>query len=395
VRRPAGGRPVVPPFPEPSPDRSRPTPQHARPAAQAPSAPSAPAAVQTPPSEIRLPDTPAEVAATQRRPAAPEHQQPAHQQQPQAQPPARAQQPRQAQQQPTQQQPAPQQRGERRAADLFRPAPDNGAGYGYATNGNDPYTDTPFGVVGTAGGGGPWTGFGTPDEGEEYLGPFLPPAPLTRPTRDQSRLVLGIVAGVVVVLLAVALWSLRDFGSSSGEAGSVTPVPSTTRPSPTASASADPSASAEPSATPTPTVKPVVDGVLALDPLGDNEENDALVSRAFDDDPGTAWRSSQYRTQSFGGLKTGLGLALKLEERATVTEVDVDTRGSDGVLELRIADGPDFEGSTVIASAPISDGKAVLKPSTPIASQYLILWVTRLPEVDGQGQLFVSEIQLR
>ncbi|WP_088287510.1 protein kinase family protein [Kineosporia sp. A_224] len=378
VRRPAGGRPVVPPFPEPSPDRSRPAPHHARPAAHQPSAP---AAVQTPPAEIRLPQTPAPVSAA---PSAPAASRPSALPQPQQQP------------QHAQQQPAPE-RVQRRAADLFQPAADNGAGYGYATNGTDPYSDAPFGVVGTAGGGGPWTGFGKADEGEEYLGPFLPPAPLTRPTRDQSRLVLGIVAGVVVVLLAVALWSLRDFGSGGDEAGGVTPVPSTSGPSvPTPSSGPSSSVSPSPSTSPTASsAPPVIDGVRALDPLGDDEENDALVSRAVDGDPDTAWRSSQYKTQSFGGLKDGLGLALKLEERATVTEVDIDTRGSDGVLELRLADGPDFEGSTVIASAPISDGRAVLRPTTPIASQWLILWVTRLPEVDGQGQLFVSDIQLR
>ena len=282
------------------------------------------------------------------------------------------------------------------AADLFTPAPGNGAGYTYPDANGDPYDTMPFGVLGTSGRGGPWSGLGKADDHEEYLGPFLPPAPLTRPTQDQSRLVLGIVAGVVVVLLVFALWSLRDFGSP-GEA-TVTPLPSVSTSGPaTASVSPNPSVSAStPATTPsTPAATPVVDGLRALDPQGDDTENDQLVSNAADGNPDTAWRTAQYKTQAFGGLKKGLGLAIKLGERAPVAEVDVDTRGSDGVVELRIADGPDVEGSTVIATGTVSDGRLVLEPERPIATEWLILWVTRLPDVNGSGQFFVSEIKLR
>lgn len=78
-----------------------------------------------------------------------------------------------------------------------------------------------------------------------------------------------------------------------------------------------------------------------------------------------------------------------------MSEVDIDTRGNDGVVELRISDGPDFEGSTVIATGTVSDGRLVLKPERPIATEWLIVWVTRLPAVNGSGQFFVSEIKLR
>jgi putative peptidoglycan lipid II flippase len=278
-------------------------------------------------------------------------------------------------------------------ADLFRPASDNGAGY--AGPGNEPPgSDAPFGVVGTVGRSGPWTGFGRPDDGEEYLGPFLPPAPLTRPTRDQSRLVLLVVAGVVVAVLGVALWSLRDFGASNGDVVLPAPSASTAPPSPTATASGSPSASTSASPT-TPAVKPVVVGLRALDPLGDDEENDALVSRAFDGDPGTAWRSSRYKTQLFGGLKDGLGIAVRLEERAPVAEVTIDSRGSDGIVELRVSGEPTFEGSSVVATGNVENGKVVLRPTRPISTEFLVLWITRLPQVDGQGQMFVSEIAVK
>ncbi len=276
--------------------------------------------------------------------------------------------------------------------DLFRPASDTGSGYDDRRRGIEPPDlDAPFGVVGTAGRSGPWTGFGRPSDGEEYLGPFLPPAPLTRPTDDQSRLVLVVVAVVVVVGLGVALWSLRDFGAGSD---GVLPTPSASTVAPTASPTASPSASASVSAPP-PAVKPVVAGLRALDPLGDQEENDGLVSRAFDSDPGTAWRSSRYKTQLFGGLKDGLGIAVQLEEPAPVTEVTVDSQGSDGIVELRINTEPTFDGSNVVATGTVQDGKVVLRPTRPVTTEFLLLWVTRLPQVDGQGQMFVSEITLK
>jgi hypothetical protein len=278
------------------------------------------------------------------------------------------------------------------AADLFTPSPTNGAGYSYPGARDDPYETMPFGAVGTV--RGPWAGLGKADDHEEYLGPFLPPAPLTRPTKDQSRLVLAIVAGAVVVLLIVALWSLRDFGSPGDT--TVTPLPSVSTSAPTTPAPSPSVSASTPAATPsTSTAVPVVDGLRALDPLGDNEENDQLVSNAADGNPQTEWRTARYNTQAFGGLKTGLGLAIKLGERAPVAEVDIDTRGNDGVVELRVADGPDFEGSSVIATGTVTDGRLVLKPERPIATEWLIVWVTRLPDVNGSGQFYVSEIKLR
>ncbi len=262
--------------------------------------------------------------------------------------------------------------------------------------------DAPFGAVGAAAGGGPWAGLGHAEEGEEYLGPFLPPAPLTRPPQDQSRLVLLIVAAVVVLGLLVALWSLRDFGGEDEAGGLVTtPGPTASAPQSTAPQStapqespSPPASGTQPSATPSGPA-PAIAGVRALDPLGDQEENDAIATRAIDGEPGTAWRSSRYKSQLFGGLKDGLGLAVQLEDTATVRQVLVASRGSDGVVELRVADGPDVEGSTVVATANVEGGKAVLTPATPVTSRYLLLWVTRLPEVDGEGQMFVSEIELR
>lgn len=277
-------------------------------------------------------------------------------------------------------------------SDLFTPATERARAAGAA------HDDRPFGVVGTTAGGGPWTGLGRPHDGEEYLGPFLPAAPLTRPPQDQSQFVLVVVGAVVVLGLIIALWSLRDFGEPD-RSPVVTPAPAASvTPTPSVSA-AEPSAtpSPTPTATPTPSVAAEIAGLRALDPLGDGEENDELVSRAADGDPDTAWRSSTYRTVEFGGLKDGLGIAVQLDRAAPVTEVRVSTggEGSGGTVQLRTATEPAFDGSTVVAEGTIEDGKVVLRPAEPVTTEFLVVWVTRLPEVDGEGQMFVSEITVR
>jgi len=75
--------------------------------------------------------------------------------------------------------------------------------------------------------------------------------------------------------------------------------------------------------------------------------------------------------------------------------VTVDSQGSDGIVELRINTEPTFDGSNVVATGTVQDGKVVLRPTRPVTTEFLLLWVTRLPQVDGQGQMFVSEITLK
>jgi hypothetical protein len=239
-----------------------------------------------------------------------------------------------------------------------------------------------------------WGGSGAAGPPEEPVGPFGPPVPTSRPPRDQTRLVIV----VLVALLVVGTWwagrTVFDFRGTPLVAGT---TPGVTTPSATTPA---------PTRTPTPTVStrgrprtppPEIAGVQALDPEGDGGENSSSAPRAIDSEPGTAWRSERYNSPEFGGIKSGVGLLVALEGSPVVTSVLLDAPGSDGTVELRTAEGPGLDDSTVVATAPVDGGRVTLTPAKPVTTRYLVLWFTRLPRAaeSGDRRVFVNEIDVR
>lgn len=243
------------------------------------------------------------------------------------------------------------------------------------------------------------TDIGIPVESEDTLVPFVAPVPMQRPPEEQSRFVITVVVGFVAMVLVVAAFSLRNFGSSV-EALTPDPTPTLSTSGPTiATASAPATASASPStsppATPSASATPDITGIQALDPQGDGSENDARTGSAIDRNPDTEWKSNHYATASFAELKDGLGLALRMGDETPVQQVTVEVRGSGGAVELRTASGPGLDGSAVVATAEIDGGHVALTPARPVTSRWLVVWFTKLPKVGSRYQLFVSEIGVR
>jgi len=238
-----------------------------------------------------------------------------------------------------------------------------------------------------------WGGSGGAGPPEEPVGPFGPPVPTSRPPRDQTRLVIV----VLVALLVIGTWwagrTVFDFRG--------TPLVAGTTPGATASAAVTPTPTR--TAAPTPstggrprTPPPEIAGVQALDPEGDGSENSSSAPRAIDSEPGTAWRSERYNSPEFGGIKSGVGLLVALEDSAVVTSVLLDAPGSDGTVELRTAEGPGLDDSTVVATAPVEGDRVTLTPAKPVTSRYLVLWFTRLPRSEsGDRRVLVNEIDVR
>jgi hypothetical protein len=251
-----------------------------------------------------------------------------------------------------------------------------------------------------------WSLFGEPAPQEEPLGPFMPPAQISRPPHDQTRLVLAVVAGLVVLGLVLALLALWKMGSPSPlVAGSRGAAPSFTSsatasaaaapppgsPSASASGTASASASGTASASASGGVADI-NGIQAIDPQGDGNENGASAEKAIDGDPATNWRSDRYQSATFGGLKKGLGLYLELQP-GVVTSVTVSMPGTGGAVELRSASGPGLDSSAPIATATAQSGTAVLRPAQPVTTDKLLLWFTELPQQSfGEYRLVVSEI---
>jgi hypothetical protein len=215
-----------------------------------------------------------------------------------------------------------------------------------------------------------------------------------------------VVAGIVALGLILAVFSLRGLFGGPGPVVQPSPLIPTTTPaatrssaaaapapsaSPSAAASGSPSAGASPSPSGTPAE---ISGVQAIDPQGDGDESGSSADHAIDGDASTTWRSDRYQSASFGGLKDGLGLFLQLTGDS-VTSVTVSMSGRGGRVELRTANGPGLDSSTVVATAEAHDGRAVLTPARPVTGGPLLLWFTELPQQDsGEYRLVVSEISL-
>jgi hypothetical protein len=203
-----------------------------------------------------------------------------------------------------------------------------------------------------------------------------------------------ILAVLLVVVSVVAFRQLLNFHPAAliTAGGGAPATPPGAKPS--ASASATPSTSTRPS----PSASPVaIAGVQALDPNGDESENNDLAARAIDGDSDSAWRSERYDNAQFGGIKNGVGLEVDLGDPVRVSTVTLTGPGSGGLVELRSSDSPDYDGSSRIARGRIDgSGRVTLSPGKAVTTRYLILWFTRAPQQsNGENRVIVDEIDVR
>jgi hypothetical protein len=240
----------------------------------------------------------------------------------------------------------------------------------------------------------PWVG----SEGDPALDPragSVLPAGASR--RAGGRRPAGAGTGVAVVLVmgafvvATLVYAL-DRVQNAGDTASPGPVVTET-----VQPSVEPSTTLPPPPPPPPDAPTLVSpaGVQALDPQGDGEENDQDAPRAIDGDPASSWQTSRYNSQDFGRLKTGLGLVFDLGAPADVGAVTITAPGAGGSYEVRVAAGPSFDGSTVIATGQTGDAPVVLEPETPVTTQFVVVWFTALPQIDGEFRAAVSEVQVQ
>jgi hypothetical protein len=241
-----------------------------------------------------------------------------------------------------------------------------------------------------------WTPADVPPDPLETTGPFPLVIPQERPPEEQSRFVIFAVAGVVLLVLLVAVFSVRGlFASDDDGDGAASPAPSLGTPSGGA-----PSPSGPAPSTPQPSVSlpsfagPQIAAVRALDPEGDGDEDTRRTPRAVDGDPETTWRSQQYNSAEFGGLKDGVGLSLRLQQPAVVRTVQLDVKQAGGTVEIRTGDTPDVSKSTVVATQDISGEQVTVTTQGATAKPYVILWFTSLPKDGGKYRIEVSEVRV-
>jgi serine/threonine protein kinase len=122
----------------------------------------------------------------------------------------------------------------------------------------------------------------------------------------------------------------------------------------------------------------VVHAVTAYDPFGDQQEHDSQLPNLIDNNPNTTWSTDRYNSESFGGLKSGVGVELHFSS-TQVSKIQISNISSDAQIQIYVAqDEPNrFEGwQTPLASTTTSEN--VNLNITPTQGSVLLIWITKL-----------------
>ena len=231
------------------------------------------------------------------------------------------------------------------------------------------------------------------DDAEPPL-PMLPASTAQAPSRDQSKLVVMIVATFVALSMLVAYCGTRSLGD-------VISLPKST-PQRTATVSAPPVPVAPPDAGQPGSTAPAGGQPIAVlsatgfDPEGDGNEKNTQAPRVYDGNPATAWTSEGYGSADFGGLgKKGLGVRLDLGQPTSVSQVSIDLDNGPVDVTVYAAPQASLEGATVIGTTSAASGRVQLNAASAMPNaQYVIVWFTKLAPDGGRFRASISEIAL-
>jgi hypothetical protein len=215
-----------------------------------------------------------------------------------------------------------------------------------------------------------------------------------KPVKDASRrrkLAFGVtvlVVAAVCILAWVGMMLISFFQSDPKSTG-----PTVNVAAPSASPTAPPPVQAPvpaPVQTPAVGVTAIPSGVSVYNPDG-NGDNPGRAKYAIDGDPGTVWRTDQYR-QQLPALKSGVGLLVSFPSAINLSQVKIDADSPGTKVEIRAADSnnPDLASTRVIGFADLNGPETIVSLPHPQRAQYVIIWITQLGN-GGAGKL-VSQI---
>jgi serine/threonine protein kinase len=157
------------------------------------------------------------------------------------------------------------------------------------------------------------------------------------------------------------------------------------------------------SAPPSTGGKATIAGAKDFDPPpGNGEEHNKDVPNTYDGDPSTTWKTQSYRNKpNLGGIKSGVGIIYNLGAKTTVSSVAVALQGDDTSLQLMVPTGDTTKSPTSISGWKAvanqedqPEGTVTLKPSAPTETQYVLVWLTKLPKVSDGYQGTISEVTI-
>ncbi|MFF5534482.1 protein kinase family protein [Streptomyces cinerochromogenes] len=215
--------------------------------------------------------------------------------------------------------------------------------------------------------------------------PIAPPPP---PLQSRTgRALKWAVSALLIAALGLGSWQLADALMDQGDKSDDTHKSQTTD-------------SGDKNKKKPVTGKPIaIKGARDFDPFGrDGSEKPGDIGKAYDSSTATYWQTDFYLSPEFGNLKSGVGIILDLGKVQQVGKVTVTFVGQTSV-ELRAA-GADAgaEPTSFEAYSKVADGSGttvVLQPGKALKSQYLLVWLTKLPaENNGQWRGRVADIKV-
>ena len=132
--------------------------------------------------------------------------------------------------------------------------------------------------------------------------------------------------------------------------------------------------------------------VEAYDPEGDGAENNNLTPKVYDGDKSTGWFSENYRSDTFGGLKKGVGVIVDLGPNKKPQTVELDIPHPS---DVEVYVGPDnrLEGATKVGEKTDADGTVTFDVPADVSGQYIVVWFTKLNADDnGKRRAWLDEV---
>jgi hypothetical protein len=213
-----------------------------------------------------------------------------------------------------------------------------------------------------------------------------------KPVRDAAhrrKLALAVTVLVVAAVAILAWLGMMAISFFQNDPTSGGPPLNVGAPTPTAAAPAQP-------ANPAPTsqvtqagnaIKPT--SVTVYNPEGDGD-NAGRAKSAIDGNPGTAWRTEDYK-QQFPSVKPGVGLIAMFDKPINLAKVQFVTSTPGTQVEIRTGDSknPDLAATHVVGSGTLNGGNSEIDLPAPASGQYVIVWITKLA---GSGTEYSSDI---
>jgi hypothetical protein len=126
----------------------------------------------------------------------------------------------------------------------------------------------------------------------------------------------------------------------------------------------------------------------------DNPDQTGLT---FDGNPATAWTTDQYKTPTFSGLYSGMGLAIHLDGSHTLHQLTVDSSTQGWAAQTYVSATEPTSGQAVSVWGPPTDARSGIDGSTTFSlggttGEWVLLWLTNLGPAD---QADVQELSVK